>query len=240
MPAQHENDFILPWVARELWKLKKSIEETGRKFGVPQGFTDQAGAIEAVHKVDDPALVGEQEAPPNWMDFEDAVRSLVQGGSAIATWAKETKTDLNKMSLDAVLEAVSKHIFKTKLVPQGKVVYEFPDGFTIQELPPEALKAEGEMMQHSVGSYCEAVQRGDTVIYSLRDQNGNPHATMEWLPEKVGARMYGRVVAALPGRFAQIYGKQNAPVVDKYKPYIHEFIVRVKGADPTGLNMLHG
>jgi hypothetical protein len=43
----------------------------------------------------------------------------------------------------------------------------------------DALKYEGDAMGHCVGGYCDEVREGATRIFSLRDANGRPHATVE-------------------------------------------------------------
>ena len=43
----------------------------------------------------------------------------------------------------------------------------------------EALKYEGDTMGHCVGGYCPAVSSGKTKIFSLRDEKGSPHVTIE-------------------------------------------------------------
>ena len=48
----------------------------------------------------------------------------------------------------------------------------------------EALAHEGEKMGHCVGSYCEDVAEGRTRIFSYRDANGDPHVTMEVIPNE--------------------------------------------------------
>jgi len=45
-----------------------------------------------------------------------------------------------------------------------------------------ALKYEGELMQHCVGGYCPDVTSGRSRIFSLRDAKGKPHATIETNP----------------------------------------------------------
>jgi hypothetical protein len=47
-----------------------------------------------------------------------------------------------------------------------------------------ALKYEGSTMRHCVGGYCEDVWSGDTQIFSLRDNKGEPHVTIEVVPSK--------------------------------------------------------
>lgn len=43
----------------------------------------------------------------------------------------------------------------------------------------DALKYEGEHLKHCVGGYCPDVSSGETRIFSLRDTEGKPHATIE-------------------------------------------------------------
>jgi len=47
-----------------------------------------------------------------------------------------------------------------------------------------ALKYEGSTMRHCVGGYCDDVWSGDTRIFSLRDNKGEPHTTIEVAPTK--------------------------------------------------------
>jgi len=61
-----------------------------------------------------------------------------------------------------------------------RVVYKFDDGWYIVELDNKNdLMAEGNKMNHCVGSYWDKVQVGDSKIFSLRDPNGKPHVTIE-------------------------------------------------------------
>jgi hypothetical protein len=66
---------------------------------------------------------------------------------------------------------------------RGEVVYEWPDGWTVQRLRnSEQCQWEGDEMGHCVGGYGQRVESGDTLIYSLRDRRGEPHATLEIRP----------------------------------------------------------
>jgi hypothetical protein len=49
----------------------------------------------------------------------------------------------------------------------------------------EALKYEGETMGHCVGGYCPDVIEGRSRIFSLRDQKGQPYATVETKPNRI-------------------------------------------------------
>jgi hypothetical protein len=48
----------------------------------------------------------------------------------------------------------------------------------------DALKYEGETMGHCVGGYCPDVVEGRSKIFSLRDDRGRPHVTIEVQPGK--------------------------------------------------------
>jgi hypothetical protein len=48
----------------------------------------------------------------------------------------------------------------------------------------DALKYEGDTMGHCVGGYCPDVIAGRSRIFSLRDAKGEPHVTVEAIPQK--------------------------------------------------------
>ena len=82
----------------------------------------------------------------------------------------------------------------------------------------EALKYEGDTMGHCVGGYSDEVANGESNIYSLRNKKtGEPHVTVEVNPseqEHFGA----------PPDIAQIKGKGNKKPVDRYLPYVQDFV----------------
>jgi hypothetical protein len=117
---------------------------------------------------------------------------------------------------------------------------EYDDGFKWVELKhgtdkkktAEALKSEGQMMGHCVGSYCPQVESGDTRIFSLRGPDGKSHVTIE-------AADHGDWM-----NLEQVKGKQNKRPDDKYQSYITDFIqknptskeiVDIKELDNTNL-----
>ena len=239
--VRNENDFLIPWIAKQLVDLYRAMggDDALRNTNLAGGFADMAPEEAEDDEIDDVLLAGlaDAAAGATHSDYNRAVETLKAKGTAIAMWARETKRDLGRVTLAQALEAIADYEFKTRLVSQGTVVYSFPDGYTIQELrtAPE-LKAEGEVMQHCVGSYCEQVAGGESRIYSLRDAHGNPHVTMEWqvdqtIPDDAvtGERM------PLLGHFVQIYGKQNDPPAEKYKPYVQQFIREKFDADPRSM-----
>lgn len=103
---------------------------------------------------------------------------------------------LNQMSMEKAVrraaeydaqkakEMTKAHATSVEGMPVPKA---YDDGFKWVELkhPTEsektksALKSEGEMMGHCVGSYCPQVESGHTKIYSLRGPDNKSHVTIE-------------------------------------------------------------
>jgi len=84
-------------------------------------------------------------------------------------------------------------------------VMKFDDLTWVKLTQQGCLNREGQVMQHCVGklpSYWENVKDGNSVIYSLRDPQNNPHATVE----------------VTRGELVQVKGKQNSPPIEKYQP----------------------
>lgn len=75
---------------------------------------------------------------------------------------------------------------------------------------PEALDFESNYMGHCVGkgSYDEGLIKGTLEIYSIRDKNGEPHATLE----------------IKKGKVYQCKGKGNKTPVARYIPAIQRFV----------------
>ena len=123
--------------------------------------------------------------------------------------------DFSRLS---VPDAIKKSDLWTKELTKGPVAQEVPgeiefkkysDGYRwVKPTSKEALDREGKLMGHCVGSYCERVSGGDTVIYSLRDPKNEPHCTIE----------------VTNGAIEQIKGKQNREVVAKYHEYVQDFL----------------
>lgn len=97
------------------------------------------------------------------------------------------------------------------------LLLELEDGFTLVHLTGEAaLEEEGERMSHCVGDYGLTVRNGSAEILSLRDEKGQPHATIEVL---------GGV------RVTQMKGKGNQPVDARYRVFIRNAV------DALGLSL---
>lgn len=104
----------------------------------------------------------------------------------------------------------SKEMFEKSLI--GVVhVMDLTDGLSAYQLmTPEALDFESEYMGHCVGKggYDIGVKEGTTKIYSIRDERGEPHCTIEVCGDDI----------------EQIKGKQNKAPIRKYVPAIKMFI----------------
>ena len=115
------------------------------------------------------------------------------------------------MAQKAELRKRNEEMYQASLAGTHSVM-KWDNGMEIVQLTtPEALDYESEYMGNCVGkgSYDGSVKSGSIIIYSLRDADGMPHATMEiWRGIEVH----------------QCKGKANEAVVLKYRPYITEFI----------------
>lgn len=220
LPHASPRDFLIPWIARELVKLAKHvIDWTGKP------------TVSALQR-----------------DYSNAVDTLYDKAPAIAQWAKETRTDIGEVDLATALEAIKNYEFKKSLVEQGPVVYTFRDGWTVQELETErSLSQESKNMQNCVEDYCDAVEKGNVRIYSLRDAGGSPHVTMELRPplpaylkahDTAGAYLESEEFIESEERmrwhFAQVLGKQNDMPIGAYRARAREFIDRVFAKEGFG------
>ncbi len=92
-----------------------------------------------------------------------------------------------------------------------KHIMDLPNNMSAYQLmTSEALDFESEYMGHCVGKggYDSGVQDGSIEIYSIRDEHGEPHATLEVCGKEVH----------------QIKGKQNKAPIRKYVPAIKHFV----------------
>ena len=137
----------------------------------------------------------------DWMEDDDSVDGPIQFGfnQAVkkADKYREKKSQGNKD------------------VGEVKVWKEFKSEYKIVQLiDKEAFKYEGKVMKHCVGdelqNYYKETQSGDTMIFSLRDKNDNPHATIQYNPKTY--------------EIEQVKGKANGTIKSKYVKYIKEFI----------------
>lgn len=85
----------------------------------------------------------------------------------------------------------------------------------------------GLAVHNCVGGYCEGVASGESKIYSLRDAKGESHVTIETQdPGKNRPRQLSSLKDILLGKedILQIKGKQNRAPLDRYLPFVHDFV----------------
>jgi hypothetical protein len=135
----------------------------------------------------------------------------------VLDYLRAEKPDLSKLSYQkAVQNSIQWHEqFKGKADSTGEyntkqVILKLDKGYTWVEVPVEDLKTEGDNMGHCVGGddYITKVENGRAKIYSLRDNNNQPHVTIE-IDSK--------------DRVIQVQGKENKEPIEKY----HAFICRL-------------
>jgi hypothetical protein len=88
----------------------------------------------------------------------------------------------------------------------------------------DALKYEGDTMGHCVGGYCDDVAEGRSKIFSLRDDKGRPHVTIETAP---GPKIFDTgTPEGRPGpeKIVQIKGKGNKAPNEEYLPAVQDFV----------------
>ena len=105
-------------------------------------------------------------------------------------------------------------------------------GWTVQRVTTENdLLTEGneKNMNHCVGSYFEEVEKGTSVIFSLRDPNNRPHVTMEVSGPN----------ASVQGMIEQIQGNSNQEPDDEYKEMVKEFIMNVGPDNGVEIKFMH-
>ena len=141
----------------------------------------------------------------------------------------------------------------------GNFFRRFPEQSKTRKDLEEALKYEGDIMQHCVGGYCPDVVEGHSRIFSLRDNTGKPAVTIEvkpgkrtgeravdyrqLLPENYAAK-YGDDSDLLP-YIEQIKGPKNERPDEKYLPFVQDFVKSqrwgdVKDLQNTGLMSYRG
>jgi uncharacterized protein YjbI with pentapeptide repeats len=165
-----------------------------------------------------------------YISFDEEIVKLFR---AICVWASETKTDIGKVSLEEALEKADSYTPRAarKALEDSDanpVVYRFADGYKVVNLKTdEALKLEGDRMKHCVGTYCDNVKSGESVIYSVRSPDGDPEkdVTLEYRPNSK--------------RLAQMFGPGNRKPKPEQQKYLIEFIEAKFPHDKLGL-MLAG
>jgi hypothetical protein len=125
--------------------------------------------------------------------------------------------DINTLDFNGLQEWMYDYYRQLSIANGGwkerDTVYTFDDGWTVDQLTnADDAAREGDILNHCVGSYGQAIEDGTTGIFSLRDKSGAPYVTMEIIPrgDKVGS-------------VTQVFGYGDTPPKAEYVPRIREF-----------------
>lgn len=145
----------------------------------------------------------------------------------IVDWVDNERVDLFKFSFDQACDAQrlwhqdqhrNGQIVKKCPRDDERIVFRCNNGkHYFYLLIPKDLKYEGYAMGHCVGgsNYVNALSSKEIFIVSLRDENDEPHCTIE--------------ISRRTRMTVQIRGKSNADPVEKYRKMIIEFALHVSG-----------
>ena len=218
-PDRMRGSALIPWLARETSRELKRFRALRRPVpplpipSAPENTTVALFTLQEPRKLADVI---------DWYSAPD-------GGAG---------TDLGKMSwLEALNKAEAWHeaMLKTEgrrlgAADQGSVTYRWSDGWTAQFLDtPELLEAEGEAMQNCIADYWDEVDRGDSVIVSLRNPRGQPRVTIQItqdLDKTWAAEGNLREVLQAEGR------GQTQPPAPKYRARLKDLFGSLIGEDP--------
>lgn len=149
---------------------------------------------------------------------------------SIIDWAKATSPNISSLSFEQALEESkkwhtsfvidNKDSIKPVEIEDDNIIYICKDKkhfFLL--LNPDDLKQEGKLMSHCVGGfdYKVKVNKGYSLLISLRDENNEPHVTIE--------------VDTKTCNVVQMYGKANSSPKKEYLKMIAEFAKFASGLD---------
>lgn len=177
----------------------------------------------------------------HWADWYNSDHPSRQGKDIMQMKSPEMHQTIKDWDTDMRENA------KAEAQIRGDIVHSYPDGWTVQQLTtPKELNDEGEAMGHCVGSYARPIENGESLIYSLRDHQNEPHATWEIRPgiydqshqcagcgrvqrpyqgkdPCVDCGHIGDTVPAHGGIMEQIQGKGNKPPIPEYQKRIKDY-----------------
>ena len=127
---------------------------------------------------------------------------------------KELKEHLSNLSFEELQQEIEKYNFTDETIgikslqdeirdKDVKLVYTYPDKYSwVTIISKRGLEQEGSNMNHCVGGfdYWNRINKGETVIYSLRDKFNKPHITIEVTDNEI----------------IQIQGYGNSDISEKY------------------------
>jgi PcfJ-like protein len=203
---RNENiDPLAPWLWREIKKGRLKV--TPRLLDPTQ--PDNLSHIADWYASNSPTRRGVDIMQLNWEQATDKVKE----------WDEELQSQMDEQQAAG-----------------GTVVADAGDGWTIRQITNgEEAKAEGNAMGHCVGGYGQAIESGQTLIYSLRDDKNQPHVTIEISPaeneynqkirDEIRARIKARSVIEnyIREDLKEIEGKEN--LEQRLEDFAHHYRV---------------
>lgn len=146
----------------------------------------------------------------------------------IIDWAKKDKPDIFSMSFHEAFDSAQEWHENIKTTGKYRIFEEDKDEkrvvyvsnnkkFFFMLLNVNELDAEGDIMRNCVSSYKNKLMRGHSLIISMRDQQNQPHVTIE--------------VDIRTSSVTQVRGKANTSPSKEYMKIITEFALHVSGFD---------
>jgi len=156
-----------------------------------------------------------QEIPVNYR-YEPAAIILDNIIGQIYDWYHATNPEIASYDFNTARAASDQWHTQIALEGEGQEydgsqtdVYTYPNGWKMVQIHSDNdLQVEGNLMNHCVGSYCEDVSVGSSIILSLRDPHNEPHVTIEMDPS---------------GGIQQLQGNSNSTPKPEYQQMIRQF-----------------
>jgi len=178
----------------------------------------EIGRISGTHKYD--VWIGREVA--NDLDLINRQSDF----QFIIDWAKKDKPDIFSLSFEEAmkssegwhkgLKTTGKYRIFKEDKDENRVVYVSKDKkFFFMLLNVDELKAEGDIMKNCLNSYRNKLIRGYSLILSMRDNENQPHVTIE--------------VDVRTSSVTQVRGKANTSPSREYMKIITEFALHVSG-----------
>jgi hypothetical protein len=203
----------------EAEKIVQQISKIGNNIGfIGQNISQDSSKTEKRKHKYDVWIAKEAKKDLNILDRALDLRLIID-------WATDTKADLFAYDFqEASTEQAKWHqemlnqydIDEIKIpeLDHNRIVFRFSDKkHFLYLLIPEELKFEGQVMGHCVGgqNYKTKVKGKISMIISLRDQENEPHVTIE--------------IDIPSSQVVQQYGKGNKEPVKKYQKLLKEFVL---------------
>jgi hypothetical protein len=217
---------LMPWAVREWKRIRNDIKSAQLGY-----FPDHE-----VHEKGTPDYEQAQRASIHAAEVRLA--QLPDVAYSAARWVEYARTynlplpEINAKGFDMtrmrrwISQMFEDQETNPRLFKDSTTVYRFPDGWYIARVGPEDLYREGRIMQHCVGGneYRNAVEEGSRSIFSLREPNGMPHATLSaYTDSGFGQEQAVRLDGSESPTyvyFPEIYGKQDRAPIPEYQAYL--------------------